>query len=80
MVCQYLEDLFELYLLGAASPDDAAAVESHLQSGCAGCLAQVHEAGLTVYFLCLPAKPARLDPKQKPRLLHHFRKKPTTDL
>jgi hypothetical protein len=75
MVCQYLEDLFELYLLGAASPKDAAAVQSHLQSGCANCLAQVREAGLTVYLLCLPAKPARLDPRQKSRLLQHVRKK-----
>jgi hypothetical protein len=64
MVCQYLEDLFELYLLGAASPDDAAAVQSHLQSGCASCLAQVRDAGLTAYLLCLPVKPARLNPKQ----------------
>ncbi len=75
MVCQYLEDLYELYLLGAASPDDAAAVQSHLQSGCAICLQQVREAGLTAYLLCLPAKPARLDPKQKSRLLHHLKKK-----
>jgi hypothetical protein len=75
MVCQYLEDLFELYLLGATSPDDAAAVLSHLQSGCARCLQQLREAGLTVYLLSLPAKPARLDPKQKLRLLHHLRKK-----
>jgi anti-sigma factor RsiW len=75
MVCQYLEDLFELYLLGAVSPEDAAAVESHLQSGCAACLEQMREAGLTVYLLSLPAKPARLDTKQKSRLLHHLRKK-----
>jgi anti-sigma factor RsiW len=75
MVCQYLEDLFELYLLGTVSADDAAAVESHLGTGCANCLEQLREAGLTVYLLCQPAKPARLDPKQKSRLLHRLRKK-----
>jgi predicted anti-sigma-YlaC factor YlaD len=75
MVCQYLEDLFELYLLGVATPQDAAAVEDHLQSGCAGCLQQVREAALTVYLLCLPPKPARPDPKRKAHLLHRLKKK-----
>ncbi|MBZ5514345.1 MAG: hypothetical protein LAN62_05795 [Acidobacteriia bacterium] len=75
MVCQYLEDTFELYLLGALSRDDSASVESHLGTGCATCREQLRDAGLTVYLLCQPAKPARLNPKQKSHLFHRLREK-----
>ncbi len=69
MVCQYLEDLFELYLLGAGSPGDARTISEHLRSGCPTCLARLREAALAVYFLCLSPKPGALDPKLKKALL-----------
>ena len=74
MGCQYLEDLFELYLLGAACPEDTAAVLEHLGRGCPNCLERLREATLTLYLLGQPARPARLDPKRKAGLLRVLRR------
>jgi len=74
MGCQYLEDLFELYLLGALCAEDVAAVDEHLARGCPQCLEQLREATLTVYLLAQPVRPARLDPKHKSRLLRRISK------
>ena len=74
MGCQYLEDLFELYLLGAACPEDSAAVFEHLARGCPQCLDQLREAALTVYLLAQPARAARVDPKRKAGLLRLLRR------
>jgi len=75
MGCQYLEDVYELYLLGTASGEDCASVSEHLERGCPECIEHLREAALTVYLLGQPARPARLDPKQKSRLLRRLRKK-----
>lgn len=74
MGCQYLEDLFELYLLGALCAEDVAAVDEHLARGCPQCVEQLREAALTVYLLAQPARPARVDPKHKSKLLRHLRR------
>jgi len=74
MGCQYLEDLFELYLLGAACPEDSAAVFEHLARGCPNCLECLREATLTLYLLGQPSRPARLDPKRKSQLLRRLGK------
>ena len=74
MVCQYLEDSFELYLLGAARAEEARTVSEHLATGCAHCLAQLREAVLTVYLLSQQVKPARPDPKGKSSLLRRLGK------
>jgi predicted anti-sigma-YlaC factor YlaD len=74
MGCQYLEDVFELYLLGALCREDLAAAEEHLARGCPDCLEHLREAALTVYLLTQPARPARLDPKHKSQLLRRVRK------
>ncbi len=74
MGCQYLEDLFELYWLGALCREDLASVEEHLARGCPTCLEHLREAALTVYLLAHPARPARLDSKRKSRLLRQFGK------
>lgn len=74
MGCQYLEDLFELYLLGTLCRGDLAAVDEHLARGCPNCLEQLREAALTVYILAQPARAARLDPKHKSQLLRRLRK------
>jgi predicted anti-sigma-YlaC factor YlaD len=75
MGCQHLEDLFELYLLGTASPEDSAAVDEHLQRGCPNCFEGMREAALTVYLLSQPAHATRLDPKRKSHLLRRLREK-----
>ncbi len=74
MGCQYLEDLFELYLLGTLCREDLAAVEEHLARNCPNCLEHLREAALTVYLLCQPERLARLDPKHKSQLLRRARK------
>lgn len=74
MGCQYLEDLYELYLLGTLAPQDAAAVAEHLEGGCPSCLANLREAVLTVYLLSQPARLARPEPKLKSRLLRRLDK------
>jgi predicted anti-sigma-YlaC factor YlaD len=74
MGCQYLEDLHELYLLGTLAAEDAAAVAEHLARGCSPCFDNLRDAALTVYLLSQTARPARLDPKHKSRLLRRLHK------
>jgi hypothetical protein len=75
MVCQYLEDLFELYLLGVASAEETTTISEHLRTGCPNCLARLREAVLTIYTLCQTTKPGRLDPKWKTNLLNRLHSK-----
>jgi predicted anti-sigma-YlaC factor YlaD len=75
MVCRYLDDVYELYLLGTASPTESASVSEHLERGCPYCIEHLHEATLSVYLLSQPAHPARLNPKSKARLLRRLRRK-----
>lgn len=75
MVCQYLEDLYELYLLGTLGEEDAAAVGEHLERACPSCLENLREAALTVYLISRTARLARPDPKSKSHLLRRLHKK-----
>jgi predicted anti-sigma-YlaC factor YlaD len=75
MGCQYLEELYELYLLGTLAAEDAAVVADHLQRGCPSCLENLREATLTVYLLSQIVRPVRLDPKLKSHLLRRLHKK-----
>ena len=74
MGCQSLEELFELYLLGALGREDGAAVEEHLARGCPHCSAPLREATLTIYLLAQPTRIPRLNPKHKLQLLRRVRK------
>ena len=75
MGCQYLDEIYELFLLGVLSAEEGAKVQEHVERGCPYCLEQLREAALTVYLLSQTMRPARLDPKQKSQLLHRLRKK-----
>ena len=75
MGCQYLEDLYELYLLGTLVAQDAAVVAEHLERGCPSCLENLREATLTVCLLSQTVRPARPDPKLKSHLLRRLHKK-----
>ena len=72
MVCTYLDDLWELYLLGALSAEDAAAASEHLETACPQCLGHLRDAALTVYFLCQPVKTVRPGPKANSSLLRRL--------
>ncbi len=75
MDCQHLEDLYELFLLGALPEQSVQEIRQHLERGCPQCLARIHEAGETVYLLSLTAKPARPSPRVKAELLQRLNKK-----
>jgi hypothetical protein len=51
MECQYLDDVYELFLLGLLKPKETAEVKEHVERGCHYCLDHLHEAGQSVYFL-----------------------------
>lgn len=72
MVCPNLNDLWELYLLGVLSAEDANTASEHFKTACPQCLEQLREAALTVYFLCQPAKTHRPGPKSKSSLLRRL--------
>jgi len=72
--CQYLDQIYELFLLGALSAEEDASVQEHVERGCPYCLEQLREAALTVYFLTWVGRGARPDPKQKSALLRRLRK------
>jgi len=72
--CQYLDQIYELFLLGALSAEEDAAVQEHVERDCPYCLDQLREAALTVYYLTRTGRTERPDPKQKSALLHRLRK------
>ena len=72
MGCQHLEELYELWLLGALSARSSLDLREHLARGCAHCLARVRDATETVYVLELASKPARPNPRVKAELLRQI--------
>ena len=74
MGCQYLDQIYELFLLGALSVEEDASIREHVERSCPYCLEQLREAALTVYFLTWAGRPERPDPKQKSTLLRRLRK------
>ncbi|MGO9274857.1 MAG: hypothetical protein ACLQOO_32285 [Terriglobia bacterium] len=79
MGCQHLEELYELYLLGALDPEDTERVSEHVRRQCPSCCQGLREAALTVYLLCQTTSPARasarVDSQQKADLLRRLRVK-----
>jgi hypothetical protein len=51
MECRYLDDVYELFLLGLLKPKETAEVKEHLERGCPYCLDHLREAAQSVYFL-----------------------------
>jgi hypothetical protein len=70
MGCQHLDELHELWLLGALLEQSSRDLREHLARGCPHCLARVREAAETVYLLALGSKPARPHPRVKAELLN----------
>jgi anti-sigma factor RsiW len=50
---RHLDDVYELYLLGSLSAEEAARISEHLERGCPHCLAHLSDAARTVYALIL---------------------------
>ena len=75
MGCQHLEELYELFMLGALSEEASAELRDHLERGCEYCQARVREAVATIYLLCLTAKPARPNPRLKSQILRDLQRR-----
>jgi hypothetical protein len=69
MGCQHLEELYELWWLGALSEQASQDLHEHLARGCPHCVTRVREAAEIVYLLGLATKPARPHPRVKSELL-----------
>ena len=75
MGCQHLEELFELWLMGALSEQGSREILEHLRGGCADCLTRVRDAAETIYILGLSSKPVRPHPRVKAELLRSISRK-----
>ena len=75
MGCQHLDELYELYLLGALADESAQELSEHVERRCPVCMARLREAAQAVYLLTMATKTARPDPKLKARLLQRLRHK-----
>jgi len=75
MGCQHLDELFELWWLGALSEQSSRDIREHLGRGCPHCLARVRDAAETVYLLGSASKPARPHPRVKSELLRQITRK-----
>jgi len=72
MGCQHLEELYELWLLGALSEQGSLDLREHLGRDCPHCQARLREAAETVYLLSLAHKPVRPRPRVKAELLQQI--------
>ena len=72
MDCQYLENLYELFVLGSLEVSDAALGREHLNRQCPECLHGLRQAMLTLVALLQMAKPVRSNPKLKSRLMERI--------
>ena len=75
MDCRYLDDVYELLLLGTLPDERFLELREHLQRGCEHCLGRAKEAARTVYLLSLTAKPVAPGPKAKADLLRTVKSK-----
>src|SRR5579859_154341 len=73
MNCDQFHDLLEGYALGALDPEERAALEAHLASGCADCAKAVEEARWLVSQLAYAAPEAAPSDMLKGRLMQTVR-------
>ncbi|MGB2622768.1 MAG: zf-HC2 domain-containing protein, partial [Candidatus Acidiferrum sp.] len=71
--CVQFAEMLEAYALGALDPEDRAALEAHLASGCADCAKAIEEARWLVSQLAYAAPEAAPSDMLKGRLLRTVR-------
>jgi hypothetical protein len=69
MDCRYLDDVYELFLLGLLKPKGAAQVKEHVERGCPYCLAHLREAAESVYFVLSGSKDRKPPPRIRAEIL-----------
>lgn len=74
MECRYLDDVYELFLLGLLKPKETAEVKEHLERGCPYCLDHLREAAQSVHFLLSGAKERKPPAQVKNQILHSLRR------
>jgi hypothetical protein len=77
MGCQHLEEIYELWLLGAISEQGSVDLREHLARACPNCLGRIREAMETVYLLASASKPARPHPRVKSEFLRQIARRAT---
>ena len=75
MDCRYLDDVYELFLLGQVKAKDAVEITGHIERGCPYCIEHLHEAAQSVYFLLSSAKPRKPNPSMKAETLRDLHRK-----
>lgn len=75
MDCRYLDEYYELYVLGTLTGGARTTIFEHVQNRCPYCLSRLREAARAVYLLSQPARAVRPDPKRKMQLLRQLHKK-----
>ncbi len=73
MECQYLDDVYELFLLGLLKPKETAEMKEHLERGCPYCLDHLREAAQSVYFVLSGSKSRKPPAQVKTDILHSLR-------
>ncbi len=69
MDCQHLDELHELWLLGALTEQASRDLGEHLARDCPNCLTRARDAAGMVYLLALGSKSVRPHPRVKAALL-----------
>jgi len=73
MECQYLDDVYELFLLGLLKPKETAAVREHVERGCPYCVDHLREAAQSVYFVLSGSKSRKPPAQVKAEILRSLR-------
>jgi hypothetical protein len=79
MGCQHLEELYELWWLGALPEQGSQDLRDHLARDCPHCLARIREAAATLYLLGLATKPLRPHPRVKAELFRQISRRSVAD-
>lgn len=69
MDCRYLENTYELFLLGALDEPGAARIQEHAASACPNCRQGLREAALTLFALMQQTEPVSTTAGQRSRFL-----------
>ena len=69
MDCRYLDDVYELFLLGLLKSKEAAEVREHVERGCPYCMDHLREAAQSVYFLLSGSKDRKPPSQAKSEIL-----------
>jgi len=74
MDCRYLDDVYELFLLGLLKSKEAAELKEHIARGCPYCVDHLREATQSVYFVLSGAKGRKPPQQTKSEILLSLRR------